>query len=169
MKINLKQSSHFFFLHSNGHPVPPTTSAPIDLPIFQDCPKPEPRRTAGELQWVVCATWWSWEMAREPLGAVPWWQYHLSLHPRIQQRATALHRVVGAGDAVLKTGLTRSLSTRGSQSSGEGNRQSSLPFGTLEGLGGWVRNDLAKRRKNWRGGEDWPRKPPLQFSWGTGG
>lgn len=46
MKINLKQSSNIFFLHSNGPHVP---SAP-NMSIFQDCPNPEPWRTAGEMQ-----------------------------------------------------------------------------------------------------------------------
>lgn len=66
-----------------------------------------------------------------------------------------LHTVLGAGDTVVRKGLTRSLSTRGLQSSGEGDRQSPFPFGTLEGLGRQAKNDLAERRKkNWRSGED---------------
>lgn len=66
-----------------------------------------------------------------------------------------LHIVLGAGDTVVRKGLSSSLSTWGSQSSGEGDRQSPLPFGTLGGLERQAKNDPAERkRKNWRSGEE---------------
>lgn len=54
--------------------------------------------------------------------------------------------MLGAGDTIVRKGLTRSLSTRGSQSNGDGDGQSPFPSGTLGGLGRQHKNDLAERR-----------------------
>lgn len=55
-----------------------------------------------------------------------------------------------AGDTAGREGLSSYLSTWGSQSRGEGDRQSPSPFGPLGGLGRQAKDDLAERRKNWR-------------------
>lgn len=132
MKINLNQSSNFFFLHSSG----PLCSPHKIMPIFQDCPNPG----AGGRRWDAasgCATYWSWEVAaaQRLLGAASWRQCLLSIHPLTQWRSTVLHIVLVAGDTAGRKGLTSYLSTWGSQSRGEGDRQSPSPFGTLGGLG----------------------------------
>lgn len=74
------------------------------------------------------------------------------LHSLIQCKSTVLHTVLGAGDTVVRNGLISSLSTWDSQSSGEGDKQSSLPFGTLVRLGDKPKMTWQRERRNWRSG-----------------
>lgn len=78
-------------------------------------------------------------------GGCPWRTASLE-PPCAHSVRTALHIVLGAGDTTVRKGLTRSLSTWGSQSNGEGDGQSPFPSGTLGGLGRQDKNDLAERR-----------------------
>lgn len=100
MKINLNESSNFFFCILMDHYVQPTGSAPKVMPIFQDWPNTRP----GGPQ-VRCCEWFapptgpgkwlqhrdSWRLA--PWRLAPWGQ--LRIRPLLHGRSPVLHTVLG--------------------------------------------------------------------------
>lgn len=127
---------------------------PLTMPTFQDCSN----LGAGGSQVRCCKCFapsggpGQWLQAQGFLEADSPRQ---SLEPS-SSRSIKVNSAVHCGGRWGYCGEKRmsSLSTWGSQSSGEGDKQSQLPFGTLGRLGRQAKNDLAeRRRKNWSSGE----------------
>lgn len=163
-KINLKQSSNIFLAFQ-------WTMFPLLLSPFSRTVQPEPWRTAGEMHkglrhLVVLGSgcrlrdFRGWPLRTASL---------FSLRTVIQWDEQRRVHCAGCWDTIVRKGLTRSLSTGGSQSNGGGRWSVTIPIWDSGKAGETRQNDLAE--KNWRSGEEWLRKLPEcpGCSWGTDG
>lgn len=144
----------YFFLYSNGPSYFPQLP-PVICP-FSSCPNPG----AGGPR-VRCNKWFAppggpgkWLWAQGLLGADPWPQCFFNLHFLIHWRSPVLHTALGAEDSVVRKGLSSSLSTWGSQSSGEGTGGHHYHLEPWEPWGESQNWPGRERRKNWSGEED---------------